>query len=384
MESTLHFYQILSVLTSFLGLSIGVMLWSRASKKSPANAYLALLAFTYTLFFLPGLADAFGMLEKFHHVIRVNSLAGVLVGPLAYLYAKAATNKAPFQFQKIWFHFIPFFLATIQFIPTYLLSPEEKVAIYDLVIRTGQPPEPAALFASKMILTFSYIFASIRVARRYLTHLQNSDSSIDSSFHRWLLFVCCFFLLPASCVFTIRMLSSTYLSVPIVASILAAFIFIVYFTLNFRPKFFYDFPNVAPPPEEETVEREKYQQSSLQETKKDEYERKLLDFMKQQQPFLNPELTIVRLSKQVEIPAHFLSQLINERLDRHFIDFVNSYRIEEAQRMLKSPEHEHHTIISIAQDAGFNSKTAFYTAFKRRVGCTPSQYREGGKVSTSE
>jgi AraC-like DNA-binding protein len=74
--------------------------------------------------------------------------------------------------------------------------------------------------------------------------------------------------------------------------------------------------------------------------------------------------------------THHLSQLINEGLNQNFFDFVNSYRIEEIKKQLHDPKLSHIKIEEIAFQNGFNSKSAFNTAFKKFTQTTPSQFRK--------
>jgi len=75
------------------------------------------------------------------------------------------------------------------------------------------------------------------------------------------------------------------------------------------------------------------------------------------------------------LTPHILSQVINEQLSSNFNDFINSYRVEEAKKMLMNPEMKNFTIASIAYDSGFNTLSAFNVAFKKFTGITPPQFR---------
>ena len=93
--------------------------------------------------------------------------------------------------------------------------------------------------------------------------------------------------------------------------------------------------------------------------------------------YQSPELTLALFAEKVNIPSYYASQVINEKLDCNFFDFVNGYRIEAAMAMLVNPKYNHYTIVAIAFEAGFNSKSAFYSAFKKITNLTPSQFRKG-------
>lgn len=123
--------------------------------------------------------------------------------------------------------------------------------------------------------------------------------------------------------------------------------------------------------------RKRYEKSSLTRHQEYLYLEKLLEYMKQEKPYLDSELTIGALASALSIPDRELSQVINEKINKHFCDFVNQYRVEEAKKLLeKSLSRRKMSILGIAFDVGFNSKSSFNTVFKRNTGLTPSQYRK--------
>jgi AraC-like DNA-binding protein len=115
------------------------------------------------------------------------------------------------------------------------------------------------------------------------------------------------------------------------------------------------------------------------------YMRRLEAFIEQQQPFLNPHLTLPKLAEDLGMSIHTLSKVINDGYNKNFFDFVNSYRIIAFQQMARSEQYQHLTLPAIAQEAGFNSKTAFNRAFKKMTGLTPREYlRTAGGISIAE
>ncbi|WP_316632636.1 helix-turn-helix domain-containing protein [uncultured Flavobacterium sp.] len=103
---------------------------------------------------------------------------------------------------------------------------------------------------------------------------------------------------------------------------------------------------------------------------------KLKQYMIDEKPFLNPSLTILDVSTAIEIPVRDLSLLINHKLEQHFYDFVNTYRIEYAMDILKDITKSKVTVLEILYEVGFNSKSSFNTAFKKYTGNTPTAYRK--------
>ena len=98
--------------------------------------------------------------------------------------------------------------------------------------------------------------------------------------------------------------------------------------------------------------------------------------METQKPYLDGNLTILDLAAATGIPRHHITQVLNERHKRNFFTFINEYRIKEVIEKFGDPKFNNYTILAIAMDAGFNSKTTFNSFFKTQTGQTPSEYRK--------
>ena len=109
-------------------------------------------------------------------------------------------------------------------------------------------------------------------------------------------------------------------------------------------------------------------------TEEEVFVHKLLELMKAEKPFLNPDVNLAILSQALKVSPEYLSGILNNRLNQSFYDFINHYRIEEFKRLCKEPENKKLTLISLAYDSGFNSKATFNRVFKREMNCTPSEY----------
>jgi len=92
--------------------------------------------------------------------------------------------------------------------------------------------------------------------------------------------------------------------------------------------------------------------------------------------YCNANLTLNDLSDAVSIPSRKLSQIIKAQYQKNFYEFINAYRVEEAKRLLKSPEYRYRTIMEVYLDAGFNSKSVFNEFFKQAENMTPSEYKK--------
>ncbi len=371
MDSSISLFHVVSVIASFLSVSLGCFLLFIKSKPNRANVFLGLLLITYSLFFVPGFLDIIGLLDEIPHIIRLNFFAGTLVGPFTYLYCKASIHKESLIIKNHLTHFIPFLLSFIWFWPTLIKSGAEKLAIYNTTISEGSVPESRFILILLSTLTLLYTITSIRMVLKYLRHVKNMSSNFDPSFHRWLLFLSFTLLIPIIVVLIVILTKTTILSILTSILTLASFIIIIYITLTLRPKFFHHIPNQI----QIVKKRSKYLNSALKENQKSRYQEKILSFMDHHKPYLNPELTINIFSKQLDISSHYVSQIVNETIGMTFLDFVNHYRIEEVKTKLADNNMNHFTIMTLAYESGFNSKTAFYSTFKKSMNQTPSQFR---------
>ncbi|WP_299322245.1 tetratricopeptide repeat protein [uncultured Maribacter sp.] len=118
-----------------------------------------------------------------------------------------------------------------------------------------------------------------------------------------------------------------------------------------------------------------YKNSSLSIEDRKLYKNSILELMKHEKPYLNASLNHSELANNLRISSHHLSEVLHYEFEQNFYNFINSYRIIEAQDQLKDPKNIHSKMIAIAFDSGFKSKTSFNRAFKNYTGLTPSEYK---------
>ena len=128
--------------------------------------------------------------------------------------------------------------------------------------------------------------------------------------------------------------------------------------------------------EDDKPESGRYERSGLSEADASEYLSRLEKFLQDKKPYLNSELTIHELSTELDISRHHLTQVMNEKLNKNFYTLINEYRMEEVKQRLEDPKYHNYTMLAIAYDAGFNSKSTFNHFFKKSAGMTPSQYKK--------
>lgn len=100
--------------------------------------------------------------------------------------------------------------------------------------------------------------------------------------------------------------------------------------------------------------------------------------------FLKQNLNIEEFSKRIDLPVKDVSAVINKHYGTNFFEFMNSYRVEEAKRLLSDPAHADMTVMDVLLQAGFNSKSAFHRFFNRLVGMSPTEYRKRQQQNESQ
>lgn len=98
--------------------------------------------------------------------------------------------------------------------------------------------------------------------------------------------------------------------------------------------------------------------------------------MEEQKLYQDSELKLADLAKELSISSHNLTEILNQYMGQNFYDFVNHYRVKEVKQKLLGPDSKNKTVLALALDAGFNSKSSFNSLFKKQTGMTPSQFRK--------
>ncbi len=120
----------------------------------------------------------------------------------------------------------------------------------------------------------------------------------------------------------------------------------------------------------------KYAKSGLTSSQLLAHKQRLDQIMQSREEYLKPDLTLPKLAETVGCSVNNLSQVINSGFGTSFFDYLNRYRIEHARKLLENSGNQSSAILTIAFTVGFNSNSAFYSAFKKYVGMTPAQYRQ--------
>ena len=317
-----------------------------------------------------------------HTVLEMYSFPFISLtyGPLLYLYVRHMSNPSlRFSFWHT-LHFIPFlvfFAVSVIF--------RNKSILDDLngffVIDRFTPLRIVYSVVFFLSVTVYSILAFIQI-RRHQSKLHDVVSFTSEKITlNWLKILSITFYVGYFVVFILGGIDIIGGLIPFDPYILT-FIFITIFSFAYsfyaiRQPEIASYPAVSPEGYGDSSQTEtgKYARSGLKDELADEYLTKLLKYMDGEKPYLDGDLTILDLSNKTGIPRHYITEILNEKYGRNFFTFINEYRVKEVINRINDPKFQHYTILAIAFDAGFNSKSTFNTIFKAHTGKTPSEYR---------
>jgi len=121
---------------------------------------------------------------------------------------------------------------------------------------------------------------------------------------------------------------------------------------------------------------DKEDQEPSMSTKAEEHLTRVDQLLSADKIYRDPDLSMTKLADLSGLSNSYLSQILNQLQGQNFFDYVNSFRIDEVKQHIQDPKYAHYTILGIAEEAGFKSKSTFNAVFKKKTGMTPSQYKK--------
>jgi AraC-like DNA-binding protein len=367
------------VLVIFQLLFISLFLFSHHKGRRVSNALLGVFFLTICL----NLLDNFLLLKNFYFSYPSLGLWSVwmilLLGPLLYLYTQSVLFQDFSLSIRKWLHFIPFLtLFSVTELAYLFRSGESKISILQHVV-ARKIPDP--VFWGSLIIflqAFLYIVASFRIIRRFKKMVQDQFSDQQRKDISWLTstifcFMVCMIASALNGILGLTPFANYfYLIFIIIIALIFLFINRVLLKALQNPEIFALMKENQPSGDKNQA-RNPVSYQDLPEGNL--ILERLLQFMKLEKPYLEPELTLEQLAIKLSLRPKILSQVINELLNQNFFDFVNRYRIEEAKKLLTHPKDKKITILEVLYEVGFNSKSSFNTLFKKHTGLTPSEFK---------
>jgi AraC-like DNA-binding protein len=290
------------------------------------------------------------------------------IGPSLYFYVRRLNGgPSPLANPLNALHWLPGILIELALLPFFLMPLPEKVAY--LAQPSGIYPRIMwATWAGFHVQLLVYILFCQPHLRVFRQRMVDNYSDLSAINFRWLQLLCYGFIAQILIERGLRLVATGPPGLSGTAG-MAVYLFIIALTYSALGQSRLRFANGGQP----APATDKYHRSGLQDHSAEYYLEKLNRLMAAERFYLEGDLSLKSLAERVNIRPHHLSQIINEKLQKNFYDYINEQRVEYAkQALLKEPERP---ITDIAFESGYNSKNSFYNSFKRHTGMIPSEYR---------
>lgn len=311
-----------------------------------------------------------GYYKSFPYLLGVDIPLPLIHGPMLYMYTASITNQSKKWIINI-LHFIPVILLYIFLIDFYFSSEELKIYTYD---NDGKGFEPLMQSIS-MLINLSgiiYFILSLSILRNHKKNISDYFSFSERINLNWL----------RNLIFGIGFiwLFVFFADDKLTYGVIVLFvIFIGYFGINqvgiFNQNNSYkELLDESSIINETKIDFIKYEKSNLNEEFALRIQEDMNKLMIEKELYKDPELKLNDLAEKLNVSANHLSQVINSLENKSFYDYINQYRIDKFCSVIESKECENLTLLAIALDCGFNSKSTFNRNFKNYKGITPSDF----------
>lgn len=385
-------FVIIHILGAVQGGFLAAVLMSRRHGSIP-NRLLALTMLAFAVDLASAVFNATGVDAQYPVLIGLDYPLAFVYGPLLFLYAKTLSQKDRHFKQEYFWHFLPFGIVVLYMLPFYLQSGTEKLSFLQVDSSGLRAQVLDVVNHVKLIHALCYVSGTLSLLRRHGRTIRESFSYTEHINLAWLRnimlsltimtgFAVVLYLAGLGNEAPVLGLNPDSIYDDLTLLGLAVFVYGIGF-MGLQQSEVFDSRWEQPPSTETRAEGQttsaKYEKSGMDPALAVRYKNALLSLMDSEQLYRQGDLTLLDLSSALSISPHNLTEVINTQVGQNFYDFVNGYRVDEAKKRLANPDYDHLTILAIASDSGFNSKSSFNALFKKHTGLTPSQF----KISTS-
>lgn len=397
-EPNITLLSVIELLGAVQGILFGSLLMFLRKGHRRANLLLGLMLFSLSfILFHQFLIDS-AYIYNLPYLTGFTLPLEAFFGPLLFRYVQILTapDNDISHLQRLK-HFIAPVISTLLAVPFFLLSFEQKLNIIEqgyavsswVGLTKVTLPLQMAIFGIMFTVYLTLCFVRLYRHNQFISHYFSFREKVTLAWLRNLLVVMLVFWVLMSA-FIALLGSSVNTNNFIIVLMLVTVVAIHYMgimgllqppifpvrstaapvTPSVTDKFVEPLPNAEP-----ATSSKKYQHSGLTEADIERIAKKLIVKMENDTPYLENNLTLPDLAKMIGVSSNYLSQVLNVYFEMNFFDFINSYRIKFAENLLLKPEKTTSTVLDIAMASAFNSKSAFYSAFRKQTGKSPTEYR---------
>lgn len=306
-----------------------------------------------------------GSYVTFPYFLGLEVIFPFIHGPMLYLYVLCVTVRNP-GWKIGLLHGIPVLIICLLLSRLFMLSPWEKLAVY----QSGNNGYQLLSKVIKYLMILSgivYVVLSLFAVKKYTKGISDQYSNTEKMNLNWL-----YYLIAGIALIWIAVIIRNDI---LIFSMVVLFIIVAaYFGIS-RVGIL-DIPVVHETAVEEREDHEvvKYQRNSPGDEAVQTIYKRLKYKMVHEELYKDPELNLNNIAKLLDVHPNLLSQVINSMEHKNFYDYINRQRIEAFKRTVVLPENQKYTILSLAFECGFNSKTSFNRNFKKYMNCSPTEF----------
>ena len=331
-----------------------------------------------------------GYIVNTPHFLFVNEPLNILVGPMIYLYARSQEFQRFRLFKTDLLLLTPFLASLLVYLPIYTMSAADKINEYQ---QYGELQSDVENYVWEWIFLVSinvtFFAAALRRFKNYNEKIKTLYSNIkntDLRITQILIRLCI-------AIYTLELFSVflTYYELPFNTELynvydivqLIVLVLIGYdavSTYKFSATIKQEWKKIHLEEGQNINQPIKYASSTLTNKQSAKLKKQIERYMDEHEPYLQSQIRIKDLADLTGISSHQISQVLNESFNQNFYEFINTYRVKKAISLIEDPKNLSLTFSAIGFEAGFNSKTTFYEAFKKTTGTTPAQYKINNNI----
>lgn len=334
---------------------------------------LAIMLIAYSL-------EVIGIEDQFPIFWSLNTSLPMLIGPITLLYVLAYTKRDQNIHPLFALHFLPYIIFTAIVCLKMTVYSEPTVRENITVIEDARAPVFFIFEQVRILIGPIYLTICLYVLKKHTVRINRYFSYTEDIDLRWIRNVIRMLVLIYATVIVMNIISNWNEFIPwrlgdnIIYLMVTVTVFVNGYYGIKQQIIFSPATNSDSKKKSKQNKKSQYLKSGLSAAESKAHLDALLSYMEQEQPYLDGKLSLVQVADHLGISTNHLSQVINSELNKNFFDFINGYRVELIKQKMNDSSNSHLTLLGMAYESGFNSKSSFNSIFKKYTGTTPSQY----------